>query len=133
MTIEERLKEYILTQYGTVKEFAHKAEIPYGTVDTILRRGIHKSSVTNVIAICQTLGISADELAKDKIVPTSDYVHHRSKMTDLDEIMRFTKLSISVNAELTIDGKQMTQDEIDTLIDCLEISIELIKRRRERQ
>ena len=59
------MKELILSKYGTVKDFAVVTDLPYGTVDTILRRGIHKASVTNIIKICQTLGISTDELAKD--------------------------------------------------------------------
>lgn len=133
MTIEERLREYILVHYGTVKEFATKADLPYGTVDTILRRGIHKASVTNVIAMCKTLGISADELANDRIVAVSDYVHSRSKLTDLDEIMRLTKLNLQEDSGLTINGEPMTKEELILLTDTLEIGIELIKRKRERK
>lgn len=133
MTIEERLKEYILVHYGTVKDFATKADLPYGTVDTILRRGIHKASVTNVIAMCKTLGISADELANDKIVSVNNYVHCRSKLTDLDEILRFTKLSLQEDSGITINGEPMTREESELLMDTLEIGIELIKRKREKK
>lgn len=49
MKIEEALKNLILSKYGTVKDFSLATELPYGTVDAILRRGIHKASVTNII------------------------------------------------------------------------------------
>ena len=40
MTIEEKLREYILTYYKSIREFTQKAEIPYSTMDGILKRGI---------------------------------------------------------------------------------------------
>ena len=69
MTAEERLKEFILTKYKSVREFTMETGIPYSTMATILKRGIPNSGVTNIIRICKALDISADELAKGNIVP----------------------------------------------------------------
>ncbi len=132
MTIEEKLKELILSKYGTVKDFAHLTDLPYGTVDTILRRGIHKASVTNIIKICQTLGISADELAKDKIVSFDKKVINRSHMTEMLDIVVYAKRNINEFNDLTIDGKLMTRNEIEMLIDAVDVTIRFIKRHRER-
>lgn len=69
MTIEEKLKDYILSRYNSVREFTIRAEIPYTTLDSIFKRGIGNSSVNNVIKICRALNISADELADGNITP----------------------------------------------------------------
>ena len=37
MTIEEKLKEYILVKYKSIREFTLSAGIPYSTVDAILK------------------------------------------------------------------------------------------------
>ena len=71
---EEKLKAYILTQYKSLRDFAQNSGvgIPYTTIDGILKRGVRNSSISNVIKLCSTLNISADELAKGMIVPLSE-------------------------------------------------------------
>ena len=64
MTTEEKLKEYILTKYGTLQEFVEAVNLPYTTVKGIITRGILNSNSNNVFKICKTLNISADELGK---------------------------------------------------------------------
>ena len=132
MTIEEKLKELILSKYGTVKDFANLTDLPYGTVDTILRRGIHKASVTNIIKICQTLGISTDELAKEKIVSIDKKTINRSHMTEMLDIVVYARRNINDFCDLTIDGKQMSKSEIEMLIDAVDVTVRFIKRNRER-
>lgn len=63
--LEKKLKCYIIQKYGSVRNFSIKAEIPYTTVDTILRRGIYKANVSNVIKLCKKLNISLDELVEN--------------------------------------------------------------------
>ena len=69
MNVEEKLKDYILSRYNSLREFSIRAEIPHSTFISILQRGIQNASVGNVIKICRQLNISADELAEGKIVP----------------------------------------------------------------
>lgn len=66
--IEEKIKEMIITGYGSVKRFSYKINVPYTTIDTILKRGLLKSNVLNVIKICNELKIDVNELANNKIV-----------------------------------------------------------------
>ena len=132
MTIEEKLKECILSKHRSVLEFTQTINMPYGTIASIFKRGIHNSSVTNIIKICQALGISADELAHDRIVPI-DVSGPSPHMTNLTEIIAFTRRNLQEYSDLTIDGSPLKQDEIELLLDALEISIEIIKRRRERE
>lgn len=67
MTIEEKLKQHILSRYKSVREFTIMHDIPYTTVDSIFKRGIGNSSVNNVIKICKALHISADALVEGSI------------------------------------------------------------------
>lgn len=66
--LEKSLKELILSKYGSLNKFSEKINMPWTTLDSVLKRGINKSNVSSVIKICKGLEISADELAKGKIV-----------------------------------------------------------------
>ena len=66
--IEVKIKELIIKKYGSVKRFADKIGVPYTTVDTIFKRGFLNSNVSNVIKICNELGIDVNELANNKVV-----------------------------------------------------------------
>lgn len=67
MSIEQQLKELILKRYNSVREFTQEIEMSYSTLDSILKRGIGNSSVTNIIKICKALNISVDALGDGKI------------------------------------------------------------------
>ena len=132
MTIEEKLREYILSQYKSLREFVQTTDLPYSTVDGVLKRGIANSRIGNVLAICEALNISADELSNDRIVPKGKTIQHRSHLTEINDIISYTKRNIQEYGDLTIDGKPMTANEVEMLLDALDIGIGLIKRNRER-
>lgn len=67
MTREELLKNYILTQYKSVREFCVANNFPYSTVDSAFKRGILKSSVSLVVQICDRLDIELESLIDNKI------------------------------------------------------------------
>lgn len=66
--IEKKIKALIILEYGSVKAFADKINVPYTTIDTILKRGLLKSNVLNVLKICEALDIDTNELINNKIV-----------------------------------------------------------------
>lgn len=63
--IEEKIKKIILDKYGSIRQFALKIDIPYTTIDSILKRGIDNSNVGNVIKMCKALNISVDKLIEN--------------------------------------------------------------------
>ncbi len=69
MIIEEKLKSFILERHKSIREFCLLIDIPYTTLDSIFKRGIGNSSLTNVIKVCRGLNISVDDLADGKITP----------------------------------------------------------------
>ncbi len=60
--VEDEIKKIIIDRYGSIRQFAMKIDVPYTTIDTILRRGIDNSNVKNVIKMCKGLNISVDKL-----------------------------------------------------------------------
>ena len=66
--VEKELKELIQSRYKSLREFSIKIKMPYTTLDSIFKRGVANSSISNIISICEELGISADALANGMIV-----------------------------------------------------------------
>ncbi len=133
MTIEERLKDLIIERYGTMKDFSVAAQLPYGTVDTILRRGVNKASITNIIAICKTLNISTDELAKGKIVPIEPKPQIHKQVLDLESALSYMRNNYEDNEDLSIDGKVLSDDELDSFYFAIATFIRFVKRKRENE
>lgn len=72
--LEEQIKDLIIEKYGSVRQFAIKIDVPYTTIDTILRRGIDNSNVTNVIKICKALNISVDKsIDNNKLISSLEF------------------------------------------------------------
>ena len=58
MTKAEILKQEILKQYKSVRQFAIEMEIPYSTLVTALDRGIEGMAYGTVIRICDRLSLN---------------------------------------------------------------------------
>ena len=130
MTIEEQLKELILKRYHSIREFTTTIDIPYTTVDSIFRRGIGNSSVTNVIKICKALKISADALADGKIESVKPYTPRAiNERFEVKEILENTKDILTHSGELTLDGEPISKDNVESIIDALEVGVEIARRK----
>lgn len=130
MTAEEKLKSLILNRYYSVREFTNEVGIPYTTMHSIFKRGIGNSSVTNVIKICKALGISADALADGEIVSVrerrSTPVNGRIEVKDvLDE----TKDILTHSRFMTLDGKAIDHNGIESIIDAMDVGVEIAKKK----
>ena len=60
---EIRIKEMIVSRYGSLKKFCETIDMPWTTLDSILKRGIANSNITNVMKITKELGIDTESLA----------------------------------------------------------------------
>lgn len=132
MTIEEKLKSLILNRYHSIREFTIAIDMPYTTTDSIFRRGIGNSSVSNVIKICKALRISADALADGEIVPIGNYPSS-NKINDrieVKEILADAKDLLIHSGEITLDGDPIGKTGIDSIIDAMDVGVEIAKRRR---
>lgn len=125
LTIEEKLKELILSRYRSIREFTQAIDMPYSTFDTILKRGIDNSSVTNVIKVCKELSISADALAAGKIVPVALMVQSTEDASDLEEILNEMKSKIITYDNLTIRGVPLEPIDRVTIVNAIDIAVEI--------
>ena len=126
MKIEDELMELIVSRYGTIAAFVREVELPYSTFKSIMTRGIMNASIGNILKICSALNISADELANGKIVP----VETKTEEKNIEDIVLDFKMRKP--KEIELDNEPLTSEELSLLSDSLEISIEMLRRRRAR-
>lgn len=94
--LENKLKELIIEKFGSVRQFSIKINIPYTTVDSILKRGIDNSNVENIIKICNALDVSIDNLLNDReIIPNNISNNNLTLGTKLEEMLN--KISNELN------------------------------------
>lgn len=89
---EIRLKEIIIERYGSLKKFCEKIDMPWTTLDSILKRGVANSNITNVMKITKELGLDTESLATGKIQETT-----------------YSKESTTIAAHL--DGRDFTEEQ----------------------
>lgn len=138
MTTEEKLKQYILERYKSIREFTIAIDMPYSTLDGVLKRGIDNSSVGVIFKICKALNISPDALGEGEIVPKSlDYgiviggnqIDIEVKETkEVDQILEDTKKRLLTYQDLLLEGKPVKKSEISTLVNGIDISLEMVKK-----
>ena len=139
MTTEEKLKNYILERYKSVREFTIENDIPYSTLDSVFKRGIDNSSVGVIFKICKALNISPDSLAEGEIVPRiqtpTDYIVNSDGneilievKEDIDDILTDTKKRLLAYQDLLLEGKPVKKKEINTIINGIDISLEMVKK-----
>ena len=127
MTVEERLKELIIKDYGTMKEFTDHIGIPNSTFANILRRGVQNANVVTIIKICQALNISTDDLAEGKIVPL---VRSEAAPTKIEDLFDGVKQQLLNANNLTLANVPVTAEEIMLLVSTLDIALEVTMKRR---
>lgn len=78
MTKEEYLKKLILQRW-TLKDFAAKINMPYGTLYSILKN-VDGGSMYNIVKICSGLHISTNELSQ--IEKPRNYILQEARSTN---------------------------------------------------
>ncbi len=120
MTIEERLQEYILSRYRSLREFAMSIDMSPSTLDSMLKRGLDRATIGSVIKVCKALNISVDELANGRIISTLSVM--RPDETDVILMLQRIRGDIIARDDLTIDGRPLNNIEraiITNLIDAI--------------
>ena len=121
MTVEERLQELILARYRSLREFAMTIDMSPSTLDSMLKRGLDRATISNVIKVCNALHISIDELANDRIISTVSLVTTDSR--DVDNILRILRGDILTRDDLTLNGQELTDVDRIALSNLLDAVI----------
>lgn len=125
MTIEEKLRLYILEKYCTMANFGESCDVAPTTLSAIFKRGIENCSVNNLFKICDKLEISIDALRDGEIIPKADYAH--KKEAEINQAIRL----MCYWYYFTLNGKRLSEIEMETIRDNFELTIEILKRKRE--
>ena len=128
-TVEEKLSEVILSKYSSFRAFAVEIDMPTSTLNSILTRGIANATVSNILKICNTLHISADALASGKIVPQYEAVPD-TKSKDIADILADARRQLLACDGLMFDGKPADPEAIESILNAMEIGMEMAKRKK---
>lgn len=66
---EQELKDLIIKKYGNLSKFCEVIDMPWTTLDSILKRGVSKANISNIMKITQELNIDTESLAVGLIAP----------------------------------------------------------------
>lgn len=116
--LENKLKELIIEKYGSVRSFALKIDIPYTTVDSILKRGIDNSNVGNVIKMCKELDLSIDNLL-DSGELISNLSFDNADVLNIENNTIQIPVLGAIKAGIAIEAQQDVIDYIDIPKDWL--------------
>lgn len=114
MTREEYLKQLILEDSGTVKDFAQKIDMPYTTLHSILKN-VGGAAIDKIIKICNGLGITADDLANIEEPYTEGYYTER-EAAEFAEYLR-TRPGARM---LFSAAKDITKEEMEETVKYIE-------------
>lgn len=124
-TTEDKLKAYILDRYKSIREFTISIDMPYTTFDSVLKRGIDNSSITNIIKICKALNISADELANGNIVSTISKPNYKN---DVVEMLNLVKSDVIKLDNLTLRGEPINEKVKDIIVNNIDNTINTLEK-----
>lgn len=131
MTIESKLKDLILDQYNSIREFTIKINMAYSTLDSIFKRGIQNATLSNILKICDALHISADALANGEIEYISKPVEKETH--EITEILANTKRQLLSDHALMFNGKPADEESIQSILDAMEVGMEIARRKAEKK
>lgn len=110
--LEEKIKELIIEKYGSVRQFALKIDVPYTTIDSILKRGIDNSNVSNVIKMCKALGISVDKsIEANELISNLNF--DNATLIDIDSDTVQIPVLGTIKAGIAIEAQQDILEYID--------------------
>ncbi len=66
--IEATIRKIIIDRYGSLKKFCEIIDMPWTTLDSILKRGIANSNITNVMKITKELNVDTESLVSGVII-----------------------------------------------------------------
>ena len=95
--IEMQLKELIVKEYGSLKAFSDKINMPWTTLDSILKRGINKANIANILKITSELNIDAEQLALGALVKKAKNSVPKSSNNRIDYVFYDGKNEIQIN------------------------------------
>ena len=115
--LENKIKDLIIEKYGSIRQFSLKIGLPYTTIDSILKRGIDNSNVSNVIKMCKALNISIDKSLERQELMTLNF--DNGNLIDFDSDTVQIPVLGSIKAGIAIEAQQDIIEYVDIPKDWL--------------
>ena len=94
------LEQLIKEQGYSLKSFALKCDIPYTTLYGIMKNGVGKATVDNVMAICHGLGITMDDL--EKMANSKKVIKQEPTYEDVEQLVARNGKKMSVEQKMRL-------------------------------
>lgn len=92
--IEQDLKLMIIDKFGNLKKFSESVDIPWTTLDGVLKRGVNKANITSLIKICDGLNIDCESLYYGRILPKQNLLNTSPlSLEEQEHIKKYRSLS----------------------------------------
>lgn len=119
MTIEQKLKDLIISRYDNIVTFTKSIGIPNSTFASIMQRGIMNSNVGSLSKICKSLQISMDKLCEGEIVSLADLPDPGPLSVNSRIDTLCTELHTRKN--ITVDGSQISEKRAADIATLLQL------------
>lgn len=149
MTLEEKLREMILKRYHSMREFSARIDVPNSTVESILKRGVQNSSVSNVIKLCKGLNISVEALAEGRIEPVATkkpiaknikviqapgkIVANPPATTDVYAVIDGVIKKLTGSPKVTLNGQTVKPHDVDSIVDAMRFGVKMVSNRQNKE
>ncbi|MBQ8965885.1 hypothetical protein [Ruminococcus sp.] len=110
--VEQRLKDYILSQYKSMRKFCMQIDRSYSTIDNMLKRGLLNSSVSLVLYVCDRLGLDIDELFNGKVIEKAETLYPEISNHEIELIRAYRAKPDMQKAVDTLLGIENTNGNI---------------------
>lgn len=112
--LEEQIKNLIIEKYGSVRRFSLKIGVPYTTIDSILKRGIDNSNVSNVIKMCKALDLSIDKTIENNALISNLALSNISPIEiDIENDMLQIPVYGTIKAGIPIEAQSDITEYVD--------------------
>lgn len=121
MTIEEQLKQEILSRYKSIRAFTTAIDIPYSTLDSALKRGISNAGISTMIKVFNALDLDVEGiavgtlLAKNTDTQKSPSTAEAAPGEDNIKLMNYLKRGI-YDLGFLPEGSDLTDRQVEALL-----------------
>lgn len=107
MTVEDQIKSIIIQKYKSVRAFTKIIDVPYSTIDSMLKKGIAGTGIQTVLKVCHALDIDVESIESGTI----RYSHNANNFSDSN----FTENEIQIIKKYRLLDQRGQQAVEDTL------------------
>ena len=118
---EQKLQDFILSQYKSLREFCMQIDRPYSTISNMLKRGILNCSVGLFVHVVDRLGLDIEELLLGNIVLKTDKALNpdinKKELNIIRAYRQKTNMQAAVDRLLDIESGQGIAEDIKNTVE----------------